>query len=248
MDIGKAFAYISEDEEWTKKLLVGALIGAVPFANFAIFGYQAEIARNVAAGEERPLPDWSDFGRFFLDGLRLVAAFFVYLLPMILLIIVSTIGFVFLAESSSQSYSSYGSSAPPSPEFMIIFGLMFACLIPYNFLIYALWPLFSIQIAREGTVGSCFQFSEMWRLVRAQPINYLLILVLLFGMYMVSMIIILPAYLLVFIPCIGYLIYMAIYGGVLMLILMVIGHLQGQFISEDNPPTEKTPDFDLESF
>jgi len=247
MDIGKAFAYISEDEEWMKKLLIGALIGAVPVANFAIFGYQAEIARNVAAGEERPLPDWSDFGRFFVDGLRLVGVFFVYFLPMILLIIASAVGIIFLAEAGSQSYSTYGSSTPP-PELFIIFGLIFACLIPYNFLIYAMWPLFGIQIARKGTVGSCFQFSEMWRLIRAQPINYLLILILLFGMYMAAMIVVLPAYLLMIIPCIGYLIFMVVYGGVLMLVLMVIGHLQGQFISQDNPPLEKAPDFDLESF
>ena len=246
MDFEKAFTYISEDEAWLKKLLVGAILGAVPFVNFAIFGYQAQIARNVAAGEKRPLPDWGDFGQFFMDGLRLMGAFFVYSLPMILLVFIAAGSMIIFAGSANQGYDAYGD--PASPAFFLIFGLMFACLMPYMFLLYALWPMFGIQIAREGTIGSCFRLSEMWRLIRAQIVNYLLILALLFGLYMVMTFIMLPAYLLMFIPCLGYIAYMVIYGGMMMLVMLVIGHLQGQFISEDNAQMETASDFTPETW
>jgi hypothetical protein len=246
MDFEKAFTYISEDEAWLKKLLVGAILSVVPFVNFAIFGYQVQIARNVAAGEKRPLPDWSEFGQFFMDGLRLMGAFFVYSLPMMLLFFIAAGSMVIFAESASQGYDAYGD--PASPAFFIIFGVMFACLMPYMFLLYAMYPMFGIQIAREGSFGSCFKFSEMWRLIRAQLVNYLLILALLFGLYMVTTFIMLPAYLLILIPCLGYIAYMAIYGGLMMLIMMVIGHLQGQFISEDNAQMEIASDFAPETW
>ncbi len=239
MDIGKAFAYISEDKEWTKKLLLGAVIGAIPIANFAIYGYQIQVARNVAAALDRPeadagslLPDWNDFGRLFVDGLRFMAAFFIFMLPVFVLMGCMAAGMIALTASQPETFAS--SSAPPPPEFFALFGLMFACVMPYSLLLYAVWPLFGIQIARRGSVGSCLQFAEMWRLVRAQPTDYLLIVLIFFGLYMGVSLVMLPALIVVFIPCIGGFIYAGLVSGALLLVLMVTGHLQGQFIAADN--------------
>ncbi|HRQ37400.1 MAG TPA: DUF4013 domain-containing protein [Chloroflexota bacterium] len=239
MDIGQAFGYISEDKEWTKKLLLGAVIGAIPIANFAIFGYQIQVARNVAAAVAQPesdlgspLPDWNDFGRLFADGLRFIAVFFLYMLPVFLLIGCLSAGMIVLTAGQAELYAS--SSAPPPPEFFVLFGLMFACAMPYSLLLYAFWPMFGIQIARRGSVGSCLQFAEMWRLARAQPTDYLLIVLIFFGLYMGVSLVMLPALIVVFIPCIGYFIYLGLMYGAMMLVLMVTGHLQGQFIAADN--------------
>lgn len=236
MDIGQAFGYISEDKEWVKKVLLGAVIGAIPIANFAIFGYQIQVARNVAVSIEdpdaapgSPLPDWNDFGRLLADGLRFMAVFLVYLLPIILLVVCASISILALTASDPSAYSSAGT--PPPPEFFALFGLMLACMMPYTLVLYVLWPLFGIQIARQGSVGSCFRVSEMWQLVRAQPTNYILIVLLLFGLYMAVSLIILPTMVVVLIPCIGYFIYLGIAYGAMMLVLMVVGHLQGQFIA-----------------
>ncbi|MCL4264648.1 MAG: DUF4013 domain-containing protein [Anaerolineae bacterium] len=239
MDIGQAFGYISEDKQWTKKLLLGAVIGAIPIANFAIFGYQIQIARNVAAAMAQPeadagspLPDWNDFGRLLTDGLRFFAAIFIFMLPVFVLVGCMSVGLILLTANQPEAFSS--SSAPPPPEFFALFGLMFACVMPYSLLVYAVWPMFGIQIARRSSVGSCLQFGEMWRLVRAQPTDYLLIVLILFGLYMAVSLVMLPAFIVALIPCIGYFIYLGLMNGALMLVLMVTGHLQGQFIAADN--------------
>ncbi len=240
MDIGQAFGYISEDKQWTKKVLLGAVIGAIPIANFAIFGYQIQVARNVAAAVTQPdadlgspLPDWNDFGSLLLDGLRFIAAFLIFMLPVFVLIGCMSAGLIILTANQPETFSAT-SSTPPPPEFFALFGLMFACVMPYSLLLYAVWPMFGIQIARHNSVRSCLQFAEMWRLVRAQPGDYLLIVLIFFGLYMGVSLVLLPALIVVFIPCIGYFIYLGLTYGAVMLVLMVTGHLQGQFIAADN--------------
>jgi len=242
MDIGQAFAFINEDVEWFKKVGIGAIVGAIPFINFSIFGYQVEVARNVAAGIERPLPQWQNFGKYFLDGLRIVGAGFVYSLPLILITICLSIALFFVAEPTSQPTSN---AAPPPPEFFLIFGLMFACWLPYIIFIYALWPLFTIQIAREGDFWANFKLNEMWQLIRRQPIDYVLIVLLFFGLYIGVSILLIPAGLLLLIPCLGYIAYLLLSGGALILVMMVIGHLQGQFILNDEKTTAAQPPDDL---
>ncbi len=70
MDIGRAFSFVFEDEEWLKKIAIGGLIVLIPIAGWlAISGYMVETARNVMNGNPTPLPDWSDFGDKILKGL-----------------------------------------------------------------------------------------------------------------------------------------------------------------------------------
>ena len=59
MNIGKAFSYPFEDDEWLTKLFLGAIVSAVPILNFAWTGYTVDILRNVTDGVSLPMPDWS---------------------------------------------------------------------------------------------------------------------------------------------------------------------------------------------
>ena len=65
MDIGKAFSYVFEDEQWISKVLIGGLLIWIPIVNFAVFGYMIKVAQNVAQGNPRPLPEWGEFGDHF---------------------------------------------------------------------------------------------------------------------------------------------------------------------------------------
>ena len=86
MDIGKAFGYVFEDIQWTNKILLGSVILLIPiFGPIVLTGYIIAIMRNVVAGDPYPLPDWSNIGENFMDGLMVVLANLIYGLPMILL-------------------------------------------------------------------------------------------------------------------------------------------------------------------
>ena len=57
MDIGKAFSFVFEDEEWVSKILIGGLIALIPLVGqLVVLGYALKVAQNVAQGSPRPLP------------------------------------------------------------------------------------------------------------------------------------------------------------------------------------------------
>lgn len=74
------------------KWLIGSLLSLVgmifPPAYLPVMGYGATLMRRMVGGEEPDLPDWDDWGKLFLDGLRLAGIWLFYMLPVIVLYIV----------------------------------------------------------------------------------------------------------------------------------------------------------------
>ena len=86
MDIGKAFSFVFEDEEWVGKVLIGGLISLIPLiGQLAVLGYALKVAQNVAQGNPRPLPRWNEFGDHLMRGLYDFVIRLVYALPVVVL-------------------------------------------------------------------------------------------------------------------------------------------------------------------
>ena len=126
MDIGKAFSFVFEDEKWVSKVLLGGLFLIIPIVNFAVIGYMLKVAQNVAQGNPRPLPEWSDFGDHFMRGLYGIAIQIVYQLPT--LIVYGVFFCVILAAggAASSERASQGAGAV---------GLLSLCLFPLIFIL-----------------------------------------------------------------------------------------------------------------
>jgi hypothetical protein len=85
MDLGLAFSFPFQDEEWIKKVLIAAVLLFIPFIGWlAVFGWGLEITRRVVRASEEPLPDWTEFGDFLMLGLKGFAISFVYSIPIML--------------------------------------------------------------------------------------------------------------------------------------------------------------------
>jgi len=88
MNVGRAFNFAFEDENWAAKVLVG---GVLVFLSFLIIppvfvgGYMIEVLRNTALGITEKLPEWDDWGAKFTRGLLSFLIDVVYYLPVILL-------------------------------------------------------------------------------------------------------------------------------------------------------------------
>ncbi len=230
MDFGKAFIYISEDKNWMRKLGIGAVVSIIPFLNFAAMGYQVQISRNVARGEERPLPEWNNLGDLFLDGLRVIGAMFVYMLPMLILY---GLTFAFFITTNLFTMTEYGSSTPSSapPEIFAVMSILMMCAAPYFLAFWLFWPMIFIQVARKNKIAACFDFRDMWQLIRQDWVNYLLIVGIYFALSMGMSLFAMPVVIvLIFIPCLGFIAAMFIQAAMMILLQAVTGHLQGQFI------------------
>ena len=97
MNIGKAFSFVFEDEQWIAKILIGAailLLGVlfswvllIPLvvALALLGGYSVEITRRVIHGNPDGLPEWDDWGKLLADGLKVLVIGIVYALPIIII-------------------------------------------------------------------------------------------------------------------------------------------------------------------
>jgi hypothetical protein len=127
MDFGKAFTYVFEDKNWIMKVLVGGLISLIPiFGWIVVIGYMLTTLKNVADGQPEPLPEWGNFGDFFMKGLYAFVGVLVYFLPVIVLS--CCIGVLSAVAGGAMGSTSSGSSAQAaSGTLASIVGILSIC-------------------------------------------------------------------------------------------------------------------------
>ncbi len=175
MDIGKALTFITEDDDWIKKIVIGgvfALFSVLFIPIFFLIGYQIAIIRKVMNGEEHPLPEWDDWGQIFMDGLVLWIAQFVYALPVVLLSLCSMFIWLPAASDSSGDFGAAFSGAA-------IFGLVVLSCLVFLFAIALAFivPALYIQYARSGEFGPLFQIREVVAIARENFVDILIVIV-----------------------------------------------------------------------
>jgi hypothetical protein len=169
MDYGKSFTFVFEDEKWISKFAVGVLVTLVPIINFATYGYVLQVLKNVRDGVEKPLPEWDEFGKFFVDGLKFLAGFLVYFVPVILLTFFISIAAI-AADAAGADDDVIGMSI-----------MLVSCLtLLFTFVPLLLYPALYIQYAKEDQIGDMFRFGEMWQIFRVDSANYIIIMVMIF--------------------------------------------------------------------
>lgn len=163
MNIGKAFSFVFEDEQWVASILIGGLILLIPIiGQFALLGYTLETARNVARGNPRPLPQWNTFGEKLGLGFAGFVVSLVYSLPLIVLMALLICVPVF-AAAGAQSNEGAGAAIAGS----------FACMIPLSIIVaLLLQPVILAGLVRylqTGSIGAALQVGEVIAMVRADP-------------------------------------------------------------------------------
>jgi hypothetical protein len=169
MEYGKAFTFLTEDEKWISKLLIGAVmayLGFVILPIFILWGYSVEILENVANGSMRPLPEWNDFfGPKLRKGLNIFVIRFVYALPLI--VFACCYALVQIALTSALAGGSSQGNATANPNGSLgaivgIVGLCFSCIaIIYGILMTLAVDAATIIYVSTGQLNSAFKFREV---------------------------------------------------------------------------------------
>ncbi len=171
MDIGKAFTYVFDDERWITKVLVGGLFSllsmiliGIPF----VIGYMVQTIKNVIDGQDDPLPEWSDLGEMFTQGLMLALAFVIYAIPMFLLIGCGIIPAAILSDAGGDAE---GLAALIMTCTNCIIGL-------YGLLLGIISPAIIVRYAVTGEFAAAFRFNEIFNLITKNIGNYIVVILL----------------------------------------------------------------------
>ena len=170
MEFGKAFSFAFEDKDWIKKLGIGALLMIIPFIGWLVVaGWGIEITKRVIQHDPQPLPDWSDFGGYLVKGLQVFVIGLVYSLPII------------LVNICQQGVTLFGQQGDTTDETILmavtVFAVCFGCVsFIYSIFLGFILPAALGNFAATGQMGAGFRFGEVFGLVRAAPVAYLLAL------------------------------------------------------------------------
>lgn len=149
MDVVRAIRFPLDDDDWLPKILIGALVGWLPFVGL---GYQARVARNVMRRRANPLPGPDELGEIIADGVGAFIAAVVYFVPAAML---ACVVFFPIAVIGGRAATC----------------LLWLCLVPLA-LVYvlpamALYTMGMIRFAQTGNFVEFVQFRALWADVRA---------------------------------------------------------------------------------
>ncbi len=226
MDVTKSITYIFQDKRWFTKLLIGWLVSLVPILNFAFTGYSTETIKNVENKREFPLPEWDDFGKKFVLGFYMWIAGLVYALPILILTSLFIIPILFTSngDMGDAAGAIIGGSA-----------LVYTCIVGlYGLALTLFLPALNINLARKGTLGSCFALSEIIRIFSRNSGDYLLswLMTVVWAVAILTAVSIITPFL-ILIPCIGWIAAFMLGGLAGVAIPLVYAHLFGQVAARE---------------
>jgi hypothetical protein len=159
MDIGKAFSFPFDDDQWVSSILIcGALIFLPIIGWLAIAGYALETARNVMQGSPRPLPKWNNFGEKLGLGFGYLVVSVVYALPAVIVGLIGACVIIPAAASGDEN-----AVAAALGTFFCLTGVSVV-------LSLILAPITLAAVARyvqTGSIGATMQVGEVVAMARA---------------------------------------------------------------------------------
>lgn len=201
--IKRAIFFPFQGKNWSNKVVLGA---AVNFANFVIpliplvilLGYTGQMMKCVIIHDDDPeLPDWTDWGTYFLDGLKMFGVLVIYGLPGILVALFGYFLLFFLGFGMNfvGSYFAIASSNGNASSLIPFLFSMLAtvvgtfggmlCMGIGVFLFFISMVLFEPAIGNmiaKGSFGAAFRAKEWWPVFKANLTGYLLVSIFSLGL------------------------------------------------------------------
>lgn len=178
MDIGSAFTYVFDDEDWIKKVGIG---GAIAFGGFILSfilvglalllllsGYMIQVLKNVRDGQARPLPEWDDFGGLLKTGFFVGLIGLIYNIPTL----------IFACASVAVTIGMESADPDLASTLTIVNGCLSCIQIILSLVAVALLPAGFIRYAQYDTLGSAFQFGEIFSFIRNNVGDYIIVVIL----------------------------------------------------------------------
>jgi hypothetical protein len=175
IDFGRPFTFAFDDPDWIRKILIGGLMYILSFlliGIFFIFGYAARLARNVAAGVARPLPEWDDWSNDLVEGLKLFVIVIIYYAPVVAIALVGLGGSAALGVFADESGAD-GAAALAGGMFSIGMCLLYVLALA----IAVVLPAALTLAVMRRSFGAAFDFRTVFAYIGENGTNYVLAIV-----------------------------------------------------------------------
>ncbi len=193
-DLKTIIAYPFQDSEWIQKFLIAFLV-TLPTLFFPIIppvftiGYFAQIMRDSIAGNELSLPEWVEWEKKLVDGIKLAVITLIAMLPIILIFLIAY-GLLFITAIASDQpgyYSNYSifsdlSALIGMTGYMVSFGVAFIVALVIGCLI----PVIFGHVVATDEFAAIFRIGEWWAIFRANFTGYLASYIFILGLWVFS--------------------------------------------------------------
>jgi hypothetical protein len=168
MNYSEAISYIFRDQDWAKKIGIGGFClfvavfsGILFFVAIFGIGYYLSVLRHVLNGEEKPLPEWATWNKFFSDGLMGAIILFVYF------VVIGGLGAIIIVNLAL---------ANDLADYERVLGIVFTAIGIYLGIV-TFGNLGLIRFAATNDFGAAFRLTEIFNLFKNDFGNYLTIVI-----------------------------------------------------------------------
>jgi hypothetical protein len=200
------FKFPFQGTGWEKRFLIGTLLCFISFIipilpAIFVSGYLLEVMRRAVKGEDLTLPDWTDWGKLGLDGLKYFLVNLVFLLPGTLIYVVG-FGFYFITTFSMSVGSAFTQNSRGLPDafvpvFLLALLVFFISMFlgPLLFFLGAIpLPAAIANLAVEGRLAAGFRLRQWWPALWKNKLGYFITWTILFGLFFVLYLVFFLAY------------------------------------------------------
>ena len=219
-----------EDPKWKSKLGIGSLVMLAGFIIpivpiLFLYGYCAQIMRSIIVDRKEPfLPEWDDWGKLFMDGLKIFGITIIYSLPFILLMIVGYA--VFFATMMLPAFTYNPDSGSNPGGFIPVIGMIiwlgtFGVGMLLMLAISLILPVTVTHAIATDEFSAAFKVGEWWHIFTANIGGFLIAYVILAGFWIALTVVLQVFYITIVLCClvpfiiVGVYIYMMIIGSVM---------------------------------
>ncbi|MDQ7028342.1 MAG: DUF4013 domain-containing protein [Ardenticatenia bacterium] len=178
LNIGRAFRFSFDDENWVVKILIGGVISLLSVFLVPIpllVGYYVEVIERTAREEDVPLPEWGEMGQLFRRGLTVTVGYLIYTLPLVLFVCC----LILLTTAAGDGEGVSG--------LVGVVLLCFYCLVILYSLFIAFWlPAATVRYLETDQLSGMFQFGTIWQFVQRNIGHYLTVIFLSLGASLVA--------------------------------------------------------------
>jgi hypothetical protein len=170
LDFGRSLGFFFQDPNWVQKILIGSLFTILSMfliGTVFVAGYAARIVRRAARGETYPLPEWDDLGGMFTEGLSVVGAYLIHLVPAVAAIGIAFVPVILLGERDGE----------PSPVAIVALMLLMLVAIVLLFALLFYFTAAFTRLAVEERFGAAFEVQQNLAFLRRNVVNLLMAIV-----------------------------------------------------------------------